>query len=494
MTRKPFLSITLNATRGLSLQEQLSCRLKRHIQTGLLQAGTALPSSRDLARDLDVSRNTVIAAYDRLLGEGYLETRPRSGIFVTPSLVGTSAVTARGVQRATGKARAPVHTTLRGPIPFRPCQPDVGLFPLAHWNRLRLRALRKWGTSLLHYQSVHALGLPILRQAIATYLNESRGVNCRWEQVAVTTGSQQAIYLLSQIMLKPGDRVLLENPGYPGARQAFQSVRAKIRPLAVDGQGAVPPRQIEPVRLLYTTPSRQFPTGACQPVARRLALLEYARRCRTWLLEDDYDSEFRYTRPPMPSLHSLDPSGRVIYLGTMSKVLFPSLRIGYVVLPAELIEPFEKLRLILEDHGPLIDQATLAEFVHSGAFYTHIRRCRKAYAARLETFLEAVRKVQLPLDFPHTDGGMNQMGFFQDHGLDAEAISQQLRQQGFMVPSNGFYSLKQTAPGLVFGFTAFDHDVIRSGVERVGRCIQEWGSSSTGRGETPQHRSKSKNK
>ncbi|MBL8823183.1 MAG: PLP-dependent aminotransferase family protein [Planctomycetia bacterium] len=471
MSRKPLLSITLNPTLGRSLQDQLFFGLKQQIQSGLIVTGTSLPSSRDLARDLGVSRNTVIAAYDRLSGEGYLETRPRSGIYVTPAIVEGYATRPNASDRHNRLHFKASQTILHDPIPFRPCQPDVRLFPLTLWNRLRLRALRKFSTGILHYQSAHALGLPILRQALALYLHESRGVNCNWEQIAITTGSQQAIYLLSQILLKPGDHVLLENPGYPGAREAFHKARALIRPLSVDAHGALPPKKIEAAKLIYTTPSRQFPTGACQPVARRMALLEFTRKAKAWLLEDDYDSEFRYTRPPMPSLHSLDVAGRVIYLGTMSKVLFPSLRIGYAVLPPALIHPFETLRLIMEDHGPLIDQATLAEFVYSGAFYTHIRRCRKNYAAKLATFLNAARKHQLPLDFPHIDGGMNLMGFFREADVNTEAISERLRQQSIMVPSSDFYSIKKTKPGLVFGFTAFDHNVIREGIESVARVI-----------------------
>ncbi len=471
MSRKPLLSITLNPTLAASLQDQLFLGLKQRIQSGLLVTGSSLPSSRDLARDLGVSRNTVIAAYERLSGEGYLETRPRSGIYITPAIVEGYATRPNAADRENRLHFKTSHTVLHDPIPFRPCQPDVHLFPLTLWNRLRRRALKKFSTGILHYQSVHALGLPILRQALAVYLNESRGVNCNWEQIAITTGSQQAIYLLSQILLKPGDHVLLENPGYPGARQAFHQARALIRPLSVDAQGALPPKKVGAVKLIYTTPSRQFPTGACQPVARRMALLEFSRKAKAWLLEDDYDSEFRYTRPPMPSLHSLDNASRVIYLGTMSKVLFPSLRIGYVVLPQELIQPFETLRLILEDHGPLIDQATLAEFVHSGAFYTHIRRCRRSYASKLATFLDSAKKHRLPLDFPNTDGGMNQMGFFQDADANARDISEHLRQQGLLVPSSDYYSMKKTKPGLVFGFTAFDHDVIRAGLERVAKVL-----------------------
>lgn len=488
MTRKLLSSISLDRGRTVSLLEQLSQGLKQQIQSGAVETGQPLPSSRELARDLGVSRNTVIAAYDRLLGEGYLETRPRSGIFVSQGLADTRELTGhlptskRIRQLATQrKSDVPVSSLVLGaPTPFRPCQPDVNLFPLESWNRLRNRALRKLGAGLLHYQSKCALGLPALRKSLAEYLNASRGVRCTWNQIAVTSGSQQALYLLGQLLLKRGDLVLLEDPGYPGARLAFARAGAKIRRMKVDDQGVIPPARPELARLIYTTPSRQFPTGASLPVARRLAMLEFARRSRAWLLEDDYDSEFRYTRPPLPSLHSLDQAGRVIYLGSMSKVLFPSLRIGYVVLPEELVQPFESLRLIVDDHGPLIDQATLAEFIDSGGFYTHIRRCRKSYAGKLETFLNAAEVHRLPLEFPFADGGMNQTGFFTDSRTDDQAVSQALAARGLDIPSTSHYCLKKTgggrfgsAPGLVFGFTAFDHKIIQSSLAVVASIMRD---------------------
>lgn len=471
MPRKPLLSIVLDRKGPDSLQDQLAAGLRQRLQSGWLTAGKPLPSSRDLSRDLGISRNTVIAAYDRLLGEGYLEARPRSGLYVSPdfSLRSTTEQKIPTIRRPPSldgpELRFPE------PMPFRPCQPDVRLFPIARWNRIRSRAIRKWGAGLLHYQSRFALGLPSLRRALADYLNASRGVRCDWNQIAITGGSQQAIYLLSQLLLKPRDRIVLENPGYLGARHAFERAGAKVVPIPVDDQGAVPPANPGIARMIYSTPSRQFPTGSCLPVARRLALLDAARQSRAWLIEDDYDSEFRYARPPLPSLHSLDASGRVIYLGSMSKVLFPSLRIGYLVLPPQLVQPFEALRLIVDDHGPLIDQATLAEFIASGEFYTHIRRCRKAYSTKLATFLESAEKNRLPLVFPFTDGGMNQTGYFVNPRTNCRSASQLLATHGLDIPSTSHYSRGKTRPGLVFGFTAFDHKIIQSAVADVARVL-----------------------
>jgi GntR family transcriptional regulator/MocR family aminotransferase len=475
MPKQPTLLILLDRKKGSSLQTQLALNLKKLVQTGVLRSGKAVPSSRELARELQISRNTVIQAYDRLIGEGYLEASARRGLFVSESL------TQRNWHRsrlATGPAALPRSVLqqsseqISAPMPFRPCQPDVRLFPLQLWNRLRARALRSHGTNLLHYQSQLPLGLPALRRSLVTYLRESRGVQCDWRQVAITTGSQQALYLLAHLLLKPSSRVAMEDPGYLGARFAWKRTGALIEPVPIDSEGMrLPQDKRFPADLVYTTPSRQFPTGACLSLSRRLSLVEFAAKTKAWIVEDDYDSEFRYSRAPLPSLQSLDPSGRVIYVGSMSKVLFPSLRIGYVVLPVSLAEKFAALRAILDDHGPLIDQATLAEFIEAGALYTHIRRSRGKYGQRLDTFLESASKLGLPLSFPHTDGGMNLAGFLEDGAQDKE-YSKRLKRNGLDVPPLSHYSSRPTRPGLVFGFTAFEPQTIRESMKRVAHILR----------------------
>ena len=463
--------LNLDRSKTISLQEQLVVKMRARIQSGLLAAGEALPSTRELAQDLGVSRNTIIAAYDRLLGEGYLESQLRSGIFVSSDLSVRQAKHATTCSPLHALTPADQEVVLRGPLPFRPSQPDVRLFPIALWNRIRNRELRTIGSGILNYQSRFALGLPTLRHALAQYLNDNRGVRCDWKQVAITSGSQHALFLLSQLLLKKGDSVWIENPGYRGARFAFELAGAKLRLMKVDELACVPPKNIGNAKLVYVTPSRQYPTGACMPAARRLAMLEAVKASNAYLIEDDYDSEFRYSRAPLPSLHSLNNQGGVIYLGSMSKVLFPSLRIGYIVLPHELVEPFERLRLVVDDHGPLVDQATLSAFISSGAFYTHVRRCRKVYAERLATFLESIEKNHIPLDFPFTDGGMNQTGYFKDSTINAPAASSLLQQQGLDIPAIQHFSLGRARSGLVFGFTAFENSVIRSSLVTVGKAL-----------------------
>ena len=246
-----------------------------------------------------------------------------------------------------------------------------------------------------------------------------------------------------------------------------------ILPATIDNEGiCLPQEETRPVSLIYVTPSRQFPLGICMSLRRRLRLLQSAVRLQTWIVEDDYDSEFRYNNPPLPSLQNLDENRRVIYVGTFSKILFPSLRIGYAVLPSELVDGFASLKHIAEDHGPLVDQATLAGFMDSGAFHTHLRRCRRHYAERHQSFLEAVARYDLPLRFPITDGGMNLAGLLPDNA-DDRACSEVLRLNGLDVPHLSKYSITNLRPGLLFGFTAFEPRTIWNSLEKIARIIRK---------------------
>lgn len=466
---KSLASIALSPSGRASLQSQLAARLRVLIQRGHLGAGESVPASRQLAADLGVARNTVTLAYERLIDEGYLESRPRSGLFVCESL---GSMPAPQTPRATA-ARQSQLERVAAARPFRESRPDVRLFPLALWNRARARALETHRSALLQYQSELPLGLPVLRRAIASYVRDRRGVSCDWQQIAITSGSQHALYMLAHLLLRPGATALMEDPGYRGARRALMSVGAAIQPVAVDAQGLVPPTiQGKKAALIYTTPSRQYPTGACLPVTRRTELIRWAARSAAWIIEDDYDSEFRYRLPPVPSLHSLDPGGRVIYVGTMSKTLFPSLRLGYVVLPWSLLGPFGELRSTMDDHGSLMDQATTAEFLETGAYHSHIRRCRREYGARLDTFLTAVSETGLPLDFPHADGGINISGFLPESSDDTAWVAA-LADVDVDTRAHSALALRRVRPGLIFGFTAFDHTEIRSAVRRMRRVVGE---------------------
>jgi GntR family transcriptional regulator / MocR family aminotransferase len=468
-------SLWVDRSSRFSLQDQLVRQIKEYVQQGRLKPGEAMPSTRELSAELKLSRNTVVYAYDRLQGEGYLEAQARSRIFVSPSIFLSQKNTRWPGEIRTTRAKgngglvAPVEMKL--PAPFRPCQPDVSLFPLGIWNRIRGKVLRQRGQELLHYQAACIAGVPSLRRSLASYLRNSRGVRCDWRQIVITSGSQQALFILANLLSKPHDHVYLEDPCYVEARRTWESLGARIQAGPVDEQGLPLPNS-SPTRfsVVYTTPSRQLPTGASMSIARRLAWIDYAARTGTWIIEDDYDSELRYHAPPLPSLQSLDRNDRVIYVGTSSKLLFPSLRIGYVVVPDSLVEGFERLKHLIDDHLPLIDQATLAEFLESGAFFSHIRRCRRAYAERQSLFLDLFQKSDLPLDFRHTDGGMNLTGFLPPR-LDDRKWSSRLRSADFDVPAISDYCVDRHLSGLVFGFTAFSPAVIRAAFDRMRKVL-----------------------
>ncbi len=453
------------------LQVQLSDQLKAMIQTGQVSAGDCMPSTRDLAAQLKISRNTVVYAYDRLIGEGYLDSHPRSGVYVSQSAHELrSAIRRSDRQKEKQSARfVPMQEFPQAPKPFRPCQPDVGLFPLPMWNRLRGRMLRGNHRNLLMYNSQFVLGFRALRENVAAYVRDSRGVACEWWQIAITSGSQQALYFLAHLLLKPDDRVIMEDPGYLGAVRAWEAVGARIAFAHVDEQGLrLPAEGVQDASVIYVTPSRQFPTGASLSLPRRLALIKGAIEAKAWIIEDDYDSEFQYDAPALPSLQSLDSGRCVIYVGTFSKILFPSLRLGYAVLPQALIDPFTALKSTAEDHGPIIDQATLAAFLESGAFYSHIRRCRRNYAERQNVFLDHIDKYELPLDFRYRNGGMNLTGFLPRHINDRE-WSLRLKKAGLDIPALSSYARGVAESGLVFGFTAFSPAQIRKALEQFAR-------------------------
>jgi len=459
--------LSLDRSARPTLQDQLARQIRERIRSGELASGDTLPSTRDLAAELEISRNTAVYAYERLISEGFLQSTPRAGVFVTPSITMPRRALRLKASETRAERQLAAQPSLSAPRPFRPCQPDVGLFPLLTWNRMRGQVLRREGRNVLHYQASCVGGLPALRENVATYLRDHRGVQCDSHQVVITSGSQQALFLLTALLLKPRDRVYVEDPGYIEARSAARVQGARIVAGRVDEQGlTLPPGDAGKISIIYTTPSRQFPTGVSLSLARRLALIDYAASTRAWIIEDDYDSELRYGAAPLPSLQSLDRSGCVIYTGTFSKILFPSLRLGYVVVPEALVDRFIELKHLVDDHLPLIDQATLALFLESGAFYSHIRRCRREYASRQAAFLDLFARSDLPLTFDETDGGMNVVGFLPE-GSDDEACSRMLAEEGFDVPALSHYAIEPGRFGLVFGFTAFTEQRLGAELKRM---------------------------
>ena len=458
---KNFEHLELDRGHRRPLQWQLMDQLKVMIQRGELRPAEKLPSTRALADELRVSRNTVVAAYEQLESEGYLQGQSRSAFTVG---VATRAFAREKRERiSAGQRSVSPPRGLIAPRPFRPAQPDVHLFSLKMWNRHRTRALRD--ALLLQYQSRFSTGLDVLRQNVGAYLRESRGIRCHWDEIVITGGSQQALFMVGHLLLNAHCSVYMEDPGFPGALRAWQQTGATIVPAPVDEEGiSLPLPMTECARVVYVTPSHQFPLGVCMSLARRLELLRVARERELWVVEDDYDSEFRYNSAPQPSLQSLDEHRRVIYVGSFSKTLFPGLRLGYMVLPPQLVERFALLKATLEDHGPLIDQATLAGFLESGAFDSHLRRCRRIYRERQELFLELIKVKGLPLSFPITGRGMNLAGHF-TMAADDVRVRAALDARGLDTPALSSYCSHAKLSGLLFGLTAFTDAEIRAGIE-----------------------------
>lgn len=380
-----------NSEEAQTKREKLCATLRRLIASGTLRTAERLPSSRLLASELSLSRVTVEGAYAQLESEGYLQRKTGKGTFVAvtmntrlpqrPESAGVSVpLSDRGkLIVATGGCNDPLY-----PQAFAAGSPDLRAFPQTLWRRLVAQRLRHQPESVMGYGDPQ--GLPCLRDAVARYLGQSRGVRCAPEQVVILTSSQQALQMIALLLCDPGDEVLLEEPGYAGARNAFISTGALLRPVQLDSEGAITPDYVG-ARLAYITPSHQYPTSITMSLQRRLQWLAYAHRTGCWLLEDDYDSEFYYGEQPMPALQGLDNS-RVLYLGTFSKSLFPSLRLAYLVVPPSLVEALGTLRSVMDGHSSQLMQAVTADFIDNGHFQAHLRLMRKLYGSRRDLLLE----------------------------------------------------------------------------------------------------------
>jgi GntR family transcriptional regulator/MocR family aminotransferase len=316
-----------------------------------------------------------------------------------------------------------------------------------------------------------------LREEIAAYLGAARAVECGWEQVIVVSGSQQALDLAARVLLDPGDAAWVEDPGYAGARGALIAAGARIVPVPVDEEGlrvSDGVRRAADARLAYVSPSHQYPLGATMSVSRRLELLAWASRTGAWVLEDDYDSEYRYTGRPLEALQGLDAEGRVIYLGTFSKVLSPALRLGYLVVPPDLVDPFSAARELTDRHSPLVEQAVLARFIAEGHFARHIRRMRTLYAERQDILVEAAAgDLRGLLDVRPAEAGMHLVGWLPDRTDDREAM-RRAAARGVEAIALSMYGIEPPARGgLLLGYAAVGEAGIRAGVRRLAAALRE---------------------
>ena len=450
--------------------------LRRAILDRRLSPGARLPATRDFALQYGVSRGTVVTVFEQLQAEGYLVGKVGAGTRINERL--SQDVFKKPIpQPRIRKLPAPIRglPTSRPARPFRPYEPAVTEFPLQVWARVAGRRLRQASSSLL--AGGDPRGYAPLREAIAMYLGSSRGVNCSADSVVIVSGVQQGLDLITRLLIKPGEAVWMEDPGYFGAIAAFRQASARIIPVPVDQDGLSVSQGEKLCRLAkaaYLTPAHQFPLGMAMPVERRMAVLRWAQETGAFLIEDDYDSEYRFDGRPMPALQGLDKAGSVIFLGSFNKVLFPSLRLGYLVLPPALLDPLLVLRLGVELHTPSLDQAILCDFITEGHLGRHIRRMRDMYASRLAALQhEAKRYLAGLLDVSPIKAGLNTTGFLRNgmvsHQAEAVAANHGIEALGL----DRFTLKRANVEGLLLGFAAFDGPQIRRGIVALAAALEQ---------------------
>ncbi|AXO59959.1 PLP-dependent aminotransferase family protein [Pseudomonas sp. phDV1] len=485
MSRSPSLPFDLSGIRlqpGQGLARQLYQALRVRILDGRLASGTRLPASRELAALLGISRNTVTRALDQLYAEGYVAGRVGDGTYVaelarsrpTPSPAVTPAASSPALQR--------LHThhlplpPSGAPRAFRIGVPAFDLFPFETWARLQARFWRKPALARLGYGD--PAGDLQLRELIAAYLRSSRGLTCETQQILITCGSQQAISLCAQLLIQPGDRVAIENPGYRAAGHAFAVAGAQLCGVAVDHDGLDVDalQRLHDCRLAYVTPAHQYPTGVTLSLPRRLALLAWAKRVNGWIIEDDYDGEYRYSGTPLAPLAALDGQQRVIYIGTFGKLAFPALRLGYLVLPPALAEPFARRQALEIRHSEVGTQAVMAEFVAAGHFQRHVRRMRQAARSRRDALIEAwPQAIPGCSPLPAVEAGLHLSIRVESLARERELIGAARAAGIEMTPLSDYWlpdseTAEEARAGLVLGFAAVPEAQIIEAVQTLRRA------------------------
>ena len=493
MPHPPF--ITLDEKSDAPLYRQIYETIRRSILSGGLHSGRQLPASRLLAKQLGVSRMTVVNAYEQLLAEGYLEGRAGAGTFVAAHLP-EEFLQASGFKRLERQEKPLTrrvklseygsklaqnskiilrHHSATVLLPFQHGIAAIDEFPFGVWAKIAQKWQKKPPASVLGYGN--AVGFQPLRDAIATHLASARGVRCTAEQIIITNGTQQALDLIGRVFLTAADDVCLEDPGYLGAHDIFAATGARVVPVPIDDEGfdlQNARKRSQSARIIYVTPSHQYPLGVTMSLARRLGLLEWARERDAFVIEDDYNSEYRYAGRPLASLQGLDNDGRVIYVGTFSKTIFPALRLGYLVVPVDLIEVFAAARALADLHSPAIEQAILAEFISERHFARHIRRMRGMYEERQQILVEEARKnLGRMLDVTLAEAGMHLIGWLPESISDREVSRRAAEVDLSLTPVSAYCINQKLRGGLLLGYTAFNGKQIRQGMKKLARVLTE---------------------
>jgi GntR family transcriptional regulator/MocR family aminotransferase len=470
----------------MSITQQTYLQVRSAILSRSLGPGTKVPSTRNLAKRLAVARTSAIAAYEQLHVEGYLTAKQGSGTFIATDLPepipGYAAAPVRARQKNEGRlsrrilhgspaTEAIAHSDVR---PFNTGRTLVDARTLQVWRRLVHQAARTLGPEDLGYTDPR--GSTDLRQAICQYLQASRAVRCEPEQIIVTAGTQHAIDLAIRVLLRPGDAVWTEDPGYPLTRQALISAGIVVRAIPVDKHGldvGTGARIARRARAAFVTPSHQYPTGVVLSMTRRLDLLAWARENRAWIIEDDYASEFRYSGRPLASLQGLDDAGHVIYIGTLNKALFPGLRLGYMVVPWSRLQAFANARNLLDRHPPSLHQTVVAEFMTRGHFASHIRRMREQYRRQRDALVgELVRAGSDVFTVDVPDQGMHLVAHLRS-GISDVVIEQTARQGGLVARAmSGTYVDASSRSALILGFSGYSSELIVPAARRLAKLVR----------------------
>lgn len=477
------LVLGLEPRAGQPLHRQLYVQLREAILDGRLETGSRLPSSRALAASLGIARNTALAAVEQLVAEGYVTARRASGVYVSATLPDSTIEASPSVATKANAVEKPAPPTRYGALhpAFIHSLPDVAAFPADAWGRLVARTWRRPDAALLTARD--PLGHRPLREAIARYLRAVRAVDAGPDQVIVTAGAQQGLDLAARVLARPGQGVWVEDPGYAGTRAAFAAAGGRVVAVAVDDEGlsVAAGRAAAPdAALAVVTPSHQFPLGVTMSLARRLELLEWAAAQGAWIVEDDYDSEYRFAGRPLAALQGLDRAGRVVYVGTFAKVLFPALRVGYVIAPSALVERFAQARAAVDGHPPIGFQPALAEFIESGAFTSHIRRTRQLYGARRSALLDALERHLAGVLRPRPSvGGMHVVATFADGAVDDRIISRLAEERGLSVqPLSAYYAGRDRARrGLLLGHAAVPDAMIEPATRALAEALAPRGAA-----------------